>query len=233
MSRYKTATGPEGDYEPGSRRRVLRNLLGIKSEAAMDETEAVALRATQRRYYADGTITRETRLTCALIKQMHSDWLGRIYEWAGRYRTVEMSKAGFAFPPACRIARNMARLEAEVLAELTPCRPGEVGEVCLAVAQVHAELLLIHPFRDGNGRLARWIADTMFTQAGLPLPDYAFGERDAKGLREEYVRAVVKGYGRDYSDLARFFERALERGLPAARSLDKARGDAPSNTDES
>ena len=164
---------------------------------------------------------------------MHGDWLDGIYEWAGQYRKVEMSKGGFAFPPAYLIEQNMARLETEALAELTPCRPGPIEAVCMAVAQVHADLLLIHPFRDGNGRLARWLADMMFTQAGLPLPDYDFGGREAKKLRDEYLRAVLKGYGQDYSDLAGFLEQARERGLPAARSFDRARGDAPSNTDES
>lgn len=233
MTRYTTASGPEGEHEPGSHGRVLRNLLGIKSERAMDEAEAAELDAVQKRYYADGTVTERTEFTSALVKQMHSDWLGAIYEWAGRYRTVEMSKGSFAFPPAYLIEQNMARLEAEALAKLTPCRAGPIGVVCLAVAQVHAELLLIHPFRDGNGRLARWLADMMFTQAGLPLPDYSFGETEPKGLREEYLGAVLRGYGQDYSDLAGFFERALERGLPAARNLDKARGEAPSKTDES
>lgn len=231
MGRYTTASGPEGEYEPGSRGRVLKNLLGITSEAAMDEAEAAAFRAIQKRYYRN--ITQDTALTSALIRQMHRDWLGSIYEWAGRYRTVDVSKGGFAFPPAYLIEQNMQRLETSLLAVLTPCKPGGVQQVCLAVARIHAELLLIHPFRDGNGRLARWIADVMFTQAGLPPPDYAFGEKGLEGLRSEYLRAVLKAYGQDYSDLAAFFEQALERGLPAARSLDNARGDAPSNTEES
>ena len=36
----------------------------------------------------------------------------------------------------------------------------------MSIAMVHTELLLIHPFRDGNGRLARWLADIMAAQAG-------------------------------------------------------------------
>lgn len=31
----------------------------------------------------------------ALLRQMHRDWLGDIYEWAGKYRTVELEKEGF------------------------------------------------------------------------------------------------------------------------------------------
>jgi hypothetical protein len=34
---------------------------------------------------------------------------------------------------------------------------------------VHAELVLIHPFRDGNGRCARLLSTLMGVHAGLPL----------------------------------------------------------------
>jgi cell filamentation protein len=233
MTRYTTPRGPEGEYEPGSRGRVLKNLLGIKSVAAMDMIEAEALDAVQKRYYTEGNITDKTSITAATIRQMHADWLGGIYEWAGHYRTVDMSKGGFAFPPAYLIEQNMARLESELLAKLTPCRAGPIGMVCLAVAKIHADFLLIHPFREGNGRLARWLADTMFAQAGLNVPDYDFGSHESDKRRDDYLRAVLKGYGGEYSDLAAFFECALERDLEAARNLDRARGDAPSNTDES
>lgn len=42
------------------------------------------------------------------------------------------------------------------------------------LAIIHAEFLLIHPFREGNGRLARWLAELMCLQSGLPLPDFGF-----------------------------------------------------------
>ena len=51
MTRYTAASGPEGEHEPGSRGRVLKNLLGIKSGAAMDEAEAATLSTVQRIYY--------------------------------------------------------------------------------------------------------------------------------------------------------------------------------------
>jgi hypothetical protein len=54
---------------------------------------------------------------------------------------------------------------------------------------VHAELLLIHPFREGNGRLARWLADLMALQpelfTGLRQKDIeALEARNECGLRD-------------------------------------------------
>ncbi len=150
--------GPEAGYEPGSHNRVLRNKLGIKTKLATDEAEFSALVHAQTVYVRDDIVTSDTVFTAGLIRQMHRDWLGGIYEWAGAYRTVDVSKGGFTFPPAYLIPDNMNTFESELLSRLTPCEPNDVSVVCSSVAQVHAELLLIHPFREGNGRLARWIA---------------------------------------------------------------------------
>jgi len=40
------------------------------------------------------------------------------------------------------------------------------------MAVVHVELVLIHPFRDGNGRVARILSILMGLQAGLPALDF-------------------------------------------------------------
>ena len=45
------------------------------------------------------------------------------------------------------------------------------GSVRLAV--VHAELILVHPFRDGNGRLARLVSLLMARQAGVHSLDFS------------------------------------------------------------
>lgn len=127
----------------------------------------------------------------------------------------------------------MSEFENGVMNELTPCRPDEPIQVCRSVAIVHADLLLIHPFREGNGRLARWLANIMFAQSGLTIPDYGFTGRGAKLRQSRYLNAVIKAYYRDYSDLIRFFEEALERGNASDLIFESDRGDAPSNTDDS
>jgi len=43
VSRYTTPTGPEAEFQPGSRRQVLRNRLGIARKRDMDRAEYAAL----------------------------------------------------------------------------------------------------------------------------------------------------------------------------------------------
>jgi len=211
ISRYTMPKGPEAEFQPGSRRQVLRNLLAITSKSKMDNVEYQALARAQESYVRK--ITPKTRFTAAMIRRMRRDWLGPIYPWAGQYRNVELQKGSFRWPPARLVEQNMAEFERSLLARHTPCLPGELTDVARKIAEVHAELLLIHAFREGNGRLARWLAELMCLQAGFPIPDYGFTGRGNKKRQVAYLAAVTRGYGRDYTGLTYFFTDAIRRRL--------------------
>ena len=212
--RYQPPAGPEAEAEPGSRGRVLRNRLGIRRKREIDVAEYEALLRVQEAYLQ--RISADTRFTAALFREMHRDWLGEIYEWAGQYRTVELSKGGFRWPPAHLVADNMARFEAGLLHKHTPSRPAPLPEVARRIAEVHAELLLIHPFREGNGRLARWLAALMAMQASYAPPQFGFRGRGGRRNQSLYLEAVKHGYLQDYEALAAFFRDAIERRLPGS-----------------
>jgi cell filamentation protein len=62
---------------------------------------------------------------------------------------LALSKAGFRWPPAYLTENNMAIFEKDFLYRLTPCKKGSIQKVSQILAEIHAELLLVHPFRDG------------------------------------------------------------------------------------
>lgn len=90
----------------------------------------------------------------------------------------------------------------------TPCRAGDDVALALALAEVHAELILVHPFREGNGRLARLLALLMALQAGLPPLD--FSPMLGRG-RRIYIGGIHAAMGRDYRPLAAVFEKIIAR----------------------
>ena len=204
MVRYKTLGNIEDQYEPGS--SVLKNKAGICSKKAIDALELEALRKTQLRFF--GSVTAKTKLTLAMIRSAHKHFLGGLYEWAGQYRTVNLVKGGFAWPPASLVQQNMERFEKEVLWKHTPCRPGRSEKVARSIAIVHAEFLLVHPFRDGNGRIARLIADIMSLQAGYPPLDFDFRTRRSQ---KRYIEAVKNGYVGRYDELTELIAGAMRR----------------------
>jgi cell filamentation protein len=189
--------------------------LGIRRKTDADQAEFEALLRVQAAYLK--RVSPATRFTAEMICRMHRDWLCEIYEWAGQYRTVELEKGCFKWPPASRVPQNMEVFGKGLLARHTPCRPGPLPEVCRRIAEVHSELLLTHPFREGNGRLARLLADLMAMQAGLPAPVYGFTGRGAKKQRTRYLECVNGGYVGDYDALTDFFRAAIERRLRDGR----------------
>jgi cell filamentation protein len=213
---------------------VLRNLTGVTKKRDIDQLEFEAFVRVQLQY-EESEISADTRFTPALLCQMHRDWLGEIYEWAGRYRTVNLSKSGFTWPPAYLVPSNMDALGAGLLRECTPCRGADLDEVADRIARTHGELLLIHPFREGNGRLARWLADLMSLQAGCPKPDWQLSAAKASQRGENYLTAVGRAYLGDYRLLTDFVREAVERGTAASdRSESGMRSRrAPSKRDES
>jgi cell filamentation protein len=56
---------------------------------------------------------------------------------------------------------------------IPPAITWEVEKVIRAMAVVHTELILIYPFRDGDGRVGRLLSFLMALQAKLPLLDFS------------------------------------------------------------
>ena len=203
-----SAHGPEAESEPGSRGRVLRNRLGITSAREMARLESESLLATTQRMIDETQL--EQRFTAADIQRMHRLWLGDIYVWAGEFRQVNIGKGDFMFAAANQVPRLMQELERGPLREYTPCRFETADEQAQALAVVHAELILIHPFREGNGRCARLLAMLMGLQAGLPALNFG-GIRGEK--KRQYIAAVHAALGRDYAPMTEVFRGVIARTL--------------------
>lgn len=98
--RYDVSGLPETQFEPGSNDLVLKNRLGIKSPKEIDDVETRALERAMVEFV--GSYDEMHRFTAADIRDMHRRWLGGIYEWAGDYRQVNVSKGEFPFAAAAR-----------------------------------------------------------------------------------------------------------------------------------
>jgi cell filamentation protein len=206
--RYDTADLDENQFEPGSRRRVLKNLLGITSKREMDRMEG----REQVHVLEElaGLYDNDYRFTAADICRMHRLWLGRIYPWAGIYRQVNVKKDSFLFAAAAQIPKLMAEFEDGPLKRHTPCHSTSIEPLAIALAGVHVELLLIHPFREGNGRVARILAVLMGLQAGLPA---LFFDKLSGRKRQQYFAAVQAGVHRNNEPMANLFNAVIERTL--------------------
>lgn len=221
-SRYSTKGLIEDEYEPGG--KVLKNKRGIRKVKEIGETEGKAFLKTQGHFYRlfvkeelSGPITE------GLIRKIHRHWLGGIYEWAGCYRQVNLGKDDIVFPPAFlqdgtpNIPKLMKEFEKDILKQYTPCGKGnDLSRIANAIAIVHGEFEMIHPFREGNGRIGRLIADLMALQAGYPplLFDIERTPKN-KGL---YFTAMKEAFvGKNHEPLKKLVEKAMELGIKKAK----------------
>lgn len=136
-----------------------------------------------------GKLAGEPGIAEADILALHRLFYHRIDEEnAGKYRTVRIIVTGtdFAFPPPSRIKTLMRQLVAEIPALLATRHPVEFA------ALLHARLVNIHPFTDGNGRAARLLMNLALLQSGFPITIIP------PVIRAEYLEAVKAGNREDF-----------------------------------
>lgn len=209
--RYDVSRSVEAQFEPGSNDTVLKNKQGIVEPLEMDRVEAEALiKATDALFHEYDA---EHKFSADDICHLHKVWLGDIYEWAGQYRNVNISKGDFSFAMAAQVPKLMNRFETEQLAMYTPCKFQNRNDVAKALAEVHVELVLIHPFREGNGRCSRLLASIMALQAGLPVLDFTIISHSKK---QDYFMAVQSGMDRNYEPMRQLFSEIIEDSIQAS-----------------
>lgn len=127
---------------------VLRNRLAITdlSQIQMAEEEALA------RAYRDllREVRTDTPITCDLLRHVHARIFGDLYDWAGHWRSVWISKPGTTWPAPDFLDANMLEYEQNVLRKFPAGDLSDDSVFCAAVGEIQGEFLVIHPFREGN-----------------------------------------------------------------------------------
>lgn len=125
------------------------------------------------------------------LRRLHEQMFGKVWSWAGRYRTTEKT---IGIDPA-EIAASMRSLTDDCQYWV------EQDDTELVVARFHHRLVAIHPFRNGNGRHARAAADYLAGAFGMAPPTWgANSGLDGPELRREYINAL-RTADRDRDDL--------------------------------
>ena len=191
MNRYST-NGEEGE--------ILHNLLGLTDEEAIHNAEFEGFLTAEILFTEN--LTPKTKFTIKYICDIHRTALKELYSFAGHYRSVNVSKGGFVFPAGRFIPDNMRIFEEEILAHL-PDHYAHQEELIKDIAKVHGELLFIHPFREGNGRTARILANLMARKQGYT------GLNFRRVNFDEYIIAVQQVARKDYSRMEKIITYAF------------------------
>lgn len=168
---------------------MLKNRLGIKSQEQLDQFEAlsVALRS-------DEPLPRG-RFTPTHYRAIHRHLFGDVYIWAGRYRTVGISKDKSAFCYPEHIPEQMSGLFGR-LADMDRLRGRNADEFAAGASHFLADLNAIPPFREGNGRTQLAFMTELATQTLHPL--------DLRRLEPKaFLQAMIASFFGQEADLRR------------------------------
>lgn len=184
---------------------VLKNKQGITDAAALGAAEQEALAVAYKTVF--GELTKDTPITTDLIRRIHGHIFGDLYEWAGRWRTVWISKPGTTWPSPDYLNRLMGAFERQILRRY-PARFLTTDNLfCRAAAEMQGEFLVIHPFREGNARTIKLVTNVLASQTDRPPLRY--DESDAG--REQYIRAAVAAFEKGYGAMEDIIHAALDR----------------------
>lgn len=101
-------------------------------------------------------------------RAVHRHLFQDVYSWAGRFRTVRISKGSSMFCYPENIPAAMDRLFRS-LSDQDELRGLDLAAFARHSAHVLAELNAIHPFREGNGRCQLVFLALIGERAGHPL----------------------------------------------------------------
>ena len=108
------------------------------------------------------------------LKQIHAYLFGGLYEFAGKIRTVNISKGGFKFAAAEFLPQTLDGIE-------------KMSDSTFEqIADKYIEMNIAHPFREGNGRTTRIWLDLMLKRALKRCVDWS------KINKKEYLEAMAE-----------------------------------------
>lgn len=206
-SRYSVG-GPENEYMDENK-TVLKNKKGIIDLPALYIGEEKALAKAYESLLNE--VRSDTPITSELIRHAHGVVFGDLYEWAGRWRTVTISKPGATWPPPDFLEDAMKTFEREVLAAYPVSSLATDQEFCRALGHIQGEFLAIHPFREGNARTIKLVTNLLAVQTGrLPL---AYDASD--GGRDRYIEAAKSAMLKKYDPMIAIMKDALIASKPS------------------
>jgi len=188
------------EYPPGATPLTdddLKGLIptGVSTRAQLDEFEARNIVMAEG--WAPGSAFLRSALTTeGALNQLHERMFGETWRWAGRFRCVETN---IGLEP-WQISEALGGLHGDVtlwIEQQTFAWP----EIAV---RFHHRLVEIHPYRNGNGRHARFAADLLLLFNGQPRLSWGgvhLGKESAR--RDEYIAALKEA----------------DRGGPCARLL--------------
>ena len=182
FSKYDVYTTTQSIYcYPDS--NVLKNKLNIRDNKLLKTAEEEITLIKQMELLKNPI---KGNFSKAHLMNIHKFIFEDIYSFAGKIRREQISKADTMFYPPNLIDRELDKVFAKIK-EKNMLKETNEEKVFDNLAYVMAELNIIHPFREGNGRSIREFIRLMAKRMGY---DLNWGNVDREELLEASILSV-------------------------------------------
>ena len=182
---------------------LMRHLITKESRNAV-ELESIAQAYDHYVFRGRKKIAEKKWLTDALIRQVHRDMFGGIWDWAGKYRHINLN-----------IGIIWSQIPEQIRILCDDFAFWNTSKCSMSILEVAARLqnrlTRIHPFKNGNGRHARLITDIFLRSRDHPLPKWPQIQLIEQGnvIRKRYIDAMKQADMENFNPLMAFFEECL------------------------
>lgn len=149
-----------------------------------------------------------------LILKIHRLSFGWIFpDWAGKYRTIRVEFSGKEPVLPYKIPEMIENLCADLkirTKNLNIKSDNFIEEVVELISWFQHHFVLIHPFQDYNGRVARMLTILILLSLNLPAIEI---KADRGSDRNKYLEAMYAADEGDYTKLENLISRALTESL--------------------
>ncbi len=144
---------------------VLINKFDIRTIEQLDEVELIIVSTRSTEWEEAPKVS---SFDFAHYKALHHYLFSDLYDWAGKVRTINLSKKGTPFCPAEDI-ETMAMPIFARLKTLNYFKGMAHSEFVDCVVDFYCSTNYLHPFREGNGRCQRLFVTQLIHDAGYEL----------------------------------------------------------------
>lgn len=162
---------------------VLKNKLNIKDNDVLKTAEEEITLIKQMELLKNPI---RGNFTKTHLMNIHKFIFEDIYPFAGKIRREQISKGNTTFYPPNLINRELDKVFSKIK-EYNMLREIYEDKIINNLAYVMAELNIIHPFREGNGRSIREFIRTMAKRIGY---DLNWGNVNKEDLLEASIQSV-------------------------------------------
>ena len=153
---------------------ALENKLGIKSSAELAREEERISKKKAVELFENGMLENLESGKFQTLCEIHKYLFDDIYDFAGKIRTVNISKGNFRFAPLMYLEtaiKNVDKMPQNTFDE---------------IVEKYVEMNIVHPFREGNGRSMRIWLDMMLKKQIGQVVDWS------KIEKEDYLMAMER-----------------------------------------